>query len=783
MFCSSPPFRNGRHRPRFFRSAGLCLALLAASFPPLAFAENKEPGMDFVIVVDTSGSMNADLAGHSPRTQKNLYQPPSRIEHLIDSLKGYVSQLAQVADQVQVRLRLISFNSGIKTNREFRLDDPAQLKQLNQTIEELKSQPNPKADTHLWEALRFALNESAAYVQEDPDITVCLYVLTDGEQDNQDPGREMDISFQKVLDGSPHLSGDALYGSLVLLGRGDGFFTPEFVEGLKNEAGERFDVELSEDFAPILPPIIATPRRIDVDEKSMIVDRSPGSFVRYEWEINGQSVDSSQRAFEHAFPADGRYEIKVKAFDAKGRRARARKVVNVRSAAIKAVPVVRIDGKPFADAAPITVGQTLTLSHESTGPVDKVAWSVNGQENDAATFSKPLEKVGPVEITLTVESAPNAAGDTTSDTSSRITFQVVPPQLAARPEVRVDGKPLAEIGAIHPGATLTLVSMNTANAQSFDWQIGEEELSGQTVTWQVPAAGTYDILHTVSGSGVSDTAAPISLTVVNPELAAVAEVMYEGRPLADADNVYTGRTLLLVSKSTGPVKRAVWTINGKEVEGETVSYEITDAGDLEIQLTVQGDTDDQTSSSGITRVLAKNPAPVWMLWAVGLSELALLGLLAYFFSGNRLRDSRVQVEGGRALPVKKHWSRLHKEARIFVGKILPGEYWRKRDRKEAILVTPVPVASGPPGALSCTFKSAMAGVGAVSMDEDPTRRTPTEIHYNLIDERDEDQKQSVGISLQILKPTHTDTWLLLLSAAALASFFILFLIKIYPTLH
>ncbi len=739
--------------------------------------------MDFVIVVDTSGSMNADRAGHSPRTQKNLYQPPSRIEHLVESLKGYVVQLAQVAEQTGVRLRLISFNSGIKTNSEFRLDDPAQLKQLNQAIEKLKTEPNPKADTHLWEALRVALAESGKYVQKDPDVTVCLYVLTDGEQDNQEPDREMNISFGKVLDESPHLPGDALYGSLVLLGRGDGFFTPQFVDGLKNEAGERFDVELSEDFTPILPPIIATPRRIDVGAKAMIVDRSPGNFVRYEWEINGEPIKASQRTFDYEFPADGRYEIRVKAFDTKGRRARARKVINVRAASVKAVPVVTIDGGPLAGAAPITVGQTLTLSHESTGPVDKVAWSVNGKQNNAATFSEPLDIAGPVEIILTVESTPNAAGDSATDTSARITFQVVPPQLAARPEVSVDGKSLAAAGAIHPGAMLTLVSMNTDFAKSFEWQIGDDKLSGQTVTWQVPAAGTYDIVHTVSREGSSDTAAPISLTVVHPDLAAVAEVMYEGKPLADTDNVYTGRTLLLVSKSIGPVKRMVWTINGKEVEGETVSYAIADAGELEIQLTVQGDTPDQISSTGITKVLAKNPPPVWMLWAVGLFELALLGLLAYFFSGNQLRDSRVQVEGGRAVPVKKYWSRLHKEARIFVGKILPGEYWRKRDRKEAILVTPVPVTSGPPGALSCTFKSAMAGVGAVSMDEDPTRRTPTEIHYNLIDERDEDKKQSVGISLQILKPTRTDTLLLLLSVAALAVIFVTFLIKIYPSLH
>jgi hypothetical protein len=69
------------------------------------------------------------------------------------------------------------------------------------------------------------------------------------------------------------------------------------------------------------------------------------------------------------------------------------------------------------------------------------------------------------------------------------------------------------------------------------------------------------------------------------------------------------------------------------------------------------------------------------------------------------------------------------------------------------------------------------------MDEDPTRRTPTELHYILIDERDNEQRQSINISLQILKPTLTDVLLLLLSAAVLTVIFITFLVKIYPTFH
>lgn len=755
----------------------LLLVALSLAVCSLSANVSQASSMDVVLVVDTSGSMAWDVEGR--RKSDASFQGPPRIGRVIDALKSYADKLPD-----GTRLRLISFNSGVKTNKEFTVSE-ANRGDLIATISQLKGQVG-SGDTWLWEAMREGIKAAESYAAQDPDLTVTFYVLTDGEQDNKDPNREKNISLAKVLGASNALGGDSLYGSLVLLGKRKsqgGAFRDEYLKQLKEEAGTKCDVQLDEDFNPLFPAILDAPERALPGVKTKVYEVSGGNFSKVEWLLDGKLQPSQQRNLEFIPPKPGRYIVTFKGYDTKDRRARARIALDIGQTPVKAIPRISIDGKPFDSVDTIIQGQRMDLSHDSLGPVAKVTWNVNGNQTEAATLNSVLNDIGPYKISLTVESAPDPTGQVTESTSQPIVFEVVAPRLLAQPEVSVDGKTLAEVGAIHPGATLTLVSKNTANAQSFDWQIGEEQLSGQTVTWQVPAAGTYNIVHTVGGAEASDTAAPISLTVVNPELAAVAEVMYEGRPLAEADNVYTGRTLLLVSKSTGPVKQTIWTIDGKEVHGNTVSHVITAPGQLAIELTVKGETADQTSSSGITRVLAKNPPPMWMLWALGLFELALLGLLAYFFSGNRLRDSRVQVEGGRALPVKKHWSRLHKEARIFVGKILPGEYWRKRDRKEAILVTPVPVTSGPPGALSCTFKSAMAGVGAVSMDEDPTRRTPTEIYYDLIDERDEDQKQSVGISLQILKPTRTDTLLLLLSAAALAVIFITFLIKVYPTLH
>jgi hypothetical protein len=59
---------------------------------------DKEPGMDFFFVVDTSRSTTADLADNGPRKQMDFYPDRSRIEHHIDSLKGCVAQISQIED-------------------------------------------------------------------------------------------------------------------------------------------------------------------------------------------------------------------------------------------------------------------------------------------------------------------------------------------------------------------------------------------------------------------------------------------------------------------------------------------------------------------------------------------------------------------------------------------------------------------------------------------------------------------------------------------------------------
>jgi hypothetical protein len=353
----------------------------------------------------------------------------------------------------------------------------------------------------------------------------------------------------------------------------------------------------------------------------------------------------------------------------------------------------------------------------------------------------------------------------------------------AQPEVTVNGKPLAEAGPIHPGAMLTLTSANTTNAKTFDWKVGDETLSGQTVNWQVPTAGTYEIIHTVIGDSNRDTAPPISITAVDPELVAVAEVLYQGKPFSQSSNIYVGEKLLLdSSKSSGPVKGAAWTVNGEKIDGKQVEWPISEPGQIEIRLRVEGENPGLVNESDVVKVFAKKRPPVWALWAASIAELGILGFFAWLLTGNQARDCRLIITNGSRPQVRKFFSRFSKTATIPFNKMLKSkEYWKKAPDRDAIVVSRQSAAKGPAVKLACTFAPARRGTSDVQFGENKAA-TNTERFYLLEDTRNPDEPQTVEFTLQAGKKSFGDTLLLAIVAAALIAAFFWFYLKIYPAL-
>jgi uncharacterized Zn-binding protein involved in type VI secretion len=573
------------------RLRDIALACLA-----LAFTASSSLAMDVVLLVDTSGSMGWDVQGRN-HTKKD-FSPPNRIERVTKALKDYITQLGKLPADQGVRLRLISFNSGVKTNKEFHLSNPQELKAALSTVESFKGEVKPDGDTWLWEAMRTAISESEKYAAQDPDITVCLYVMTDGEYDNKSPDKESDISFAKVIGESKYLGTDSLYGSLVLMGKvgGDGGFGSGYVDDLKQNSGGKFDVQISDDFTLLLPPVIQA-GTIVAGQPVTLMDRSPSKFSRYEWLFDGKPVDGSDRTFDYTFPKDGRYVLTVNAYDDKGRRARSRKVITIRSAPVVAEAQVTVNGKSLAEAGEIHPGDLVTLVSKNTANVTEFLWDVNGQKLTGQTVQWKPSRIGKVTILHSVKGTSNSSDAAPHQEAQPISFSVVSPHLTADPQVMVNGKPLAEAGEINPGATVTLVSKNTQNAEQFLWDVNGEKLEGQTVSWSPSKAGEVRIIHSVIGAKVSggdavvQRAAAIEFPVVSPHLTADPQVMVNGKPLAEAGEINPGSTITLESRTTANAERFLWDVNGEQLEGQTVSWSPSKAGKVTIVHTVMGKND------------------------------------------------------------------------------------------------------------------------------------------------------------------------------------------------
>jgi hypothetical protein len=559
---------------------------------------------------------------------------------------------------------------------------------------------------------------------------------------------------------------------------------------LKDQAGTKCDVQLDEDFDPLFPPVLLVPQeKIVPKQKVVVIEGSDAQFARVEWTLDGKPA-GTKRVLEFTPEKFGRYAVTFRGFDDKGRRARARMVLNVGQEQVKAIPKISIDNKPFDSVDAIIQGQRMDLSHNSTGPVAKVTWDINGNETEAASLNSVLNHIGPYKISLTVESSPGPSGEVTRSTSQPIVFEVVAPRLMAQPEITVNGKPLSGAGVIHPGDMLTLTSRNTANAETFEWQIGDETLSGQTINWPVPSAGTFEIIHAVGGvtSGdeapQKDAAAPIAITAVDPKLTAVAEVLHRGKPYSESSNIYAGDTLQLVSKSTGPVRAATWMVNGQEITGNSVSWPIPAPGDIEIRLKIEGQNLGQVDESLPLKVFAKKRPPVWVLWALGFVELGILGFFAWLLTRNQVRDYKLILPYGWP-QLRKYFSRFTKTATIPVNKIFKDDdgYWKKRPDHEALVISRQSEVKGPAAKVHATFAGARKRTSDVDCGEDIGKpATNTERFYVLEDRRSPDQVQTVEFTLRSGKKSYGDFVLLCLLATALAAAFFWFYLRIYPAL-
>jgi|YelNatPaOPRAMG01_1025707.scaffolds.fasta_scaffold24124_3 Mg-chelatase subunit ChlD len=100
--------------------------------------------VDYVFVVDTSGSMRERVSRQNPTVKITVVQNHLR-QHL----------LALPSDS---RLTLISFNTGLKDQREVVLRSDADRQAVLEWVNGLERETRAHGSTHLWAALRRGLS-------------------------------------------------------------------------------------------------------------------------------------------------------------------------------------------------------------------------------------------------------------------------------------------------------------------------------------------------------------------------------------------------------------------------------------------------------------------------------------------------------------------------------------------------------------------------------------------------------------------------------------------------
>ena len=315
----------------------LCLLLLMASTLGMIAA-------DCVIVVDTSGSMRESVSGKDKRMRIGVVQ---------NALREYLPALPQPS-----RVCLIAFNSGIVSEREFTLNDPASLQAVLSWVDDLDGLTRSDGQTHLWTTLHRALEVATRYSGENSAQPVIVRALTDGH-DNQRV-----TSLEKVLKQFPLVDGEHIRGNLVLLG------DLEFKTKLTLPEGA-FTTTKSTSWSDIFPPVVLWfPSHPQLGDEVRFVENTRSIYAAYEWFIDGRTV-GRDKVLLWRFDEARTHQIMLKVKGLQGNPDSTTLFVNVQPKESFTVEVVTTtDGT-------ISPGQKSRFWVRPSAPANRFAWFVN----------------------------------------------------------------------------------------------------------------------------------------------------------------------------------------------------------------------------------------------------------------------------------------------------------------------------------------------------------------------------------------------------------------------
>ncbi len=268
---------------------------------------------------------------------------------------------------------------------------------------------------------------------------------------------------------------------------------------VSNEAGE--EASQSFDFTVIAPDLLRIPTAdfafrsatIEVGEVIEFTDQSTGDPETLLWSFGDGSTAAGPEV-SHSYAAPGQYTVTLTASNEAG--------PNTTSAVIT---VIEAESPPEAIIGPfpgvVEVGQTVTLTSESTNSPTAVSWGFDdGDSALGTTVRHSWSRPGTYRIRLSVS---NSAG--ASETFSDI---VVEPRVD--PPVARFSESSLEVVA---GTPINFTDLSLNSPTSISWEFGDNTTGqGANVshTWDDP--GTYTVTLTVQNeAGTDDTAKTVTI--------------------------------------------------------------------------------------------------------------------------------------------------------------------------------------------------------------------------------------------------------------------------------
>lgn len=355
---------------------------------------------------------------------------------------------------------------------------------------------------------------------------------------------------------------------------------------------------------------VMSPSAVEPQQEIKFVARCGGQAVKFAWYVNSNLIATNQD-FTFRFEADGRYEVKLAAWDAAGTSGNRSHTVDVR----EKILAVSIKGP-----TEVIAGRTVQFASEISGPCSSIEWgfgdgTASGEKNPQHTFDGGATEFRDCQVTLRALTPLGKSVEATPHTVRVWAEKKVQPPRAALRVLNQNPK---------AGDLLQLVDESQGLVDGWEWEVlGEATSRQRSPAIRVTSPGAKTIRLTVSGPG--GTAAVTNSIVVNPRYTAV-----KAKAATSPQSGEAPLKVQMTSEIAGDFTSLRWSFgDGQFSTNSSPIHTFTQASNYTVSLVVSPSDPTQTPLESRFVVSVRKPVPAWVkaLPFVGCSALLAGGAL------------------------------------------------------------------------------------------------------------------------------------------------------------